>query len=104
MVARGTIALLLNLLLLLAVWGVGRTMARGREVEVGEVIRVLGTFRARVTLALFGFFILSIAIFGTLAFKTLSDGVGDAECGCTAGIKANTRGLDLWICSPVNAS
>ena len=72
MVARGTIALLLNLLLLLAVWGVGRTMARGREVEVGEVIRVLGTFRARVTLALFGFFILSIAIFGTLAFRTLS--------------------------------
>ena len=32
----------------------------------------LGSFRARVTLALFGFFFLSIAIFGTLAFQTLS--------------------------------
>ncbi len=44
-------------------------------------MRVLGSFRARVTLALFGFFVLSIAIFGTLAFQTLS---GAAERTATA--------------------
>ncbi len=73
MVARGTLALLLDLLLVLAIWEVGRAIARGRDVQLKETLRLLGSFRARVTLALFGFFFLSIAIFGTLAFRTLSD-------------------------------
>ncbi|MFH1764945.1 MAG: ATP-binding protein [Gemmatimonadota bacterium] len=81
MVARGTLALLLDLILVLALWGLGRAMARGREVDFTEILRVLGSFRARVTLALFGFFFLSIAIFGTLAFQTLS---GAAERTATA--------------------
>lgn len=72
MVARGTLALLLNLLLILALWGTARVMARGRELDLKEVRQFLGSFRARVTLALFAFFVLSIAIFGTLAFRTLS--------------------------------
>jgi len=72
MVARGTLALLFDLFLILAIWGVGRAMARGREFKRGKAIRALGSFRARVTLALFGFFSLSIAIFGTLAFQTLA--------------------------------
>ncbi len=81
MVARGTLALVLDLILILAIWGVGRTMSRGREVQPREALRVLGSFRARVTLALFGFFVLSIAIFGTLAFQTLS---GAAERAASA--------------------
>jgi signal transduction histidine kinase len=72
MVARGTLALVLDLLLILAIWGLGRTMSRGREFHPREALRFLSSFRARVTLALFGFFFLSIAIFGTLAFQTLS--------------------------------
>jgi len=47
-------------------------MALGREIQIREALTVLGSFRARVTLALFAFFFLSIAIFGTLAFQTLS--------------------------------
>jgi two-component system nitrogen regulation sensor histidine kinase NtrY len=81
MVARGTLALLLDLILVLTLWGVGRAMARGRELDLTETLRFLGSFRARVTLALFGFFSLSIAIFGTLAFQTLS---GAAERTATA--------------------
>jgi two-component system nitrogen regulation sensor histidine kinase NtrY len=72
MAARGTLALLFDLLLVLLIWGAGRAMAQGRDFEFREVSRTLGTFRTRVTLALFGFFLLSIAIFGTLAFRTLS--------------------------------
>jgi signal transduction histidine kinase len=72
MLARGTLALLLDALLILGLWGLGRVMSRGREVELEESWRILGSFRARVTLALFGFFSLSVAIFGTLAFQTLS--------------------------------
>jgi signal transduction histidine kinase/HAMP domain-containing protein len=72
MLARGTLAIVLDLFLILAIWGLGRTMSRGREVQPREALRILGSFRAKVTLALFGFFFLSIAIFGTLAFQTLS--------------------------------
>jgi two-component system, NtrC family, nitrogen regulation sensor histidine kinase NtrY len=81
LIARGTLVLCLNLLLVLTLWGMGRAMARGRELSVREAWRFLGTFRARVTLALFGFFLLSIAIFGTLAFRTLS---GAAQRTATA--------------------
>lgn len=72
MVARATLALLLDLLLLLLVWGTGRGLVLGREVRIRDALSFLGSFRARVTLALFGFFVLSIVIFGTLAFRTLS--------------------------------
>jgi two-component system nitrogen regulation sensor histidine kinase NtrY len=72
MLARGTLALLLDVLLILVFWVIGRIVARGREVQLEEALRILGSFRARVTLALFGFFLLSVAIFGTLAFQTLS--------------------------------
>jgi signal transduction histidine kinase len=81
MVARGTLALLLDLVLILAILGAGRAMALGRDIQPKDALRVLGSFRARVTLALFGFFFLSIAIFGTLAFQTLS---GAAERTATA--------------------
>jgi two-component system, NtrC family, nitrogen regulation sensor histidine kinase NtrY len=72
LIARGTLVLCLNLLVILALWGMGRALARGRELRIRETWGFLGTFRARVTMALFGFFLLSIAIFGTLAFRTLS--------------------------------
>ncbi len=72
LVARGTLALVLDLLAILLLLGVGHLIARGRETPVRDLLRVLGSFRARVTLALFGFFILSIVFFGTLAFQTLS--------------------------------
>jgi two-component system nitrogen regulation sensor histidine kinase NtrY len=70
--ARGTLSLILDLIVLLLVWAAGRLLLQGRDLELRRIFRVLGSFRARVTLALFGFFCLSIAIFGTLAFRTLS--------------------------------
>jgi signal transduction histidine kinase len=72
MIARGTLSLLFCLTLLLGIGGMGRALARGREVELPEALRTFGSFRARVTMALFGFFSLSIALFGTLAYRTLS--------------------------------
>ncbi|MFO8175472.1 MAG: ATP-binding protein, partial [Longimicrobiales bacterium] len=72
LVARGTLNLIGDLALVLLLLGGGRLLARGGEVRPGTVLRSMGSFRVRVTLALFGFFILSIAIFGTLAFQTLS--------------------------------
>lgn len=72
LVARGTLNLIGDLALVLVLLGTGRLLAHGGEVRPGTLLRMMGSFRARVTLALFGFFILSIAIFGTLAFQTLS--------------------------------
>jgi len=71
LVARGTLNLVLDLTLVLLLLGLGRLLARGGDVRPGSFLRVMGSFRARVTLALFGFFVLSVAIFGTLAFQTL---------------------------------
>jgi len=70
--ARGTLTLLLDLLGVLLMLAAGTLLFLGREIELRRVFRFIGSFRARVTLALFGFFLLSIAIFGTLAFRTLS--------------------------------
>ena len=70
--ARATLLMVLNLLLFLAFWIGGRALsgnAGGEELHFsGFVI----SFRARVTLALFGFFVLAIALFGTIAYRTLA--------------------------------
>jgi two-component system, NtrC family, nitrogen regulation sensor histidine kinase NtrY len=72
LLARATLLLALNLLVLLAFWGAGRVFAREpRPAGVGTW-RLLTSFRARVTLALFGFFLLSNAIFGTLAYRNIA--------------------------------
>ena len=70
-VARGSLILVMNLLLLVAFWVLGRALIDepgGRDVRVSELVI---SFRARVTLALFGFFALANALFGTVAYRTL---------------------------------
>jgi len=70
-VARGTLLILLDGVLVLLFWGLGRSLLR----EVGPPRPALRglviSFRARVTLALFGFFVLANALFGTLAYRTI---------------------------------
>ncbi len=70
--ARAFLLLVLLLALTLALDAAGRTVAEGSRLRPREWTAVLSSFRARVTLALFGFFVLSLAIFGTLAYRTLS--------------------------------
>ncbi len=84
LVARGTLTLVLDLILALLIWGVGQLLLQGQELEMRKAFRAMGNFRARVTLALFGFFFLSIAIFGTLAFQTLSN-AADRTASALAG-------------------
>lgn len=72
-VARGTLLLVLDLGLIFAFWLMGRGLLR--EVIPYEM-RLSGlviSFRARVTLALFAFFLLANAIFGTLAYESLDN-------------------------------
>lgn len=70
--ARGTLLLLLDLAIFLLFWTVGRALLREDNplgVHFGD--RAI-SFRARVTLALFGFFVLANAIFGTVAYRTIA--------------------------------
>jgi len=71
-VARSTLLTVLNVAILMAALLLGRLLhGEGRRAE----IRTFGlpiSFRGRVTLALFGFFALANAIFGTLAYQTLA--------------------------------
>lgn len=84
MVARGTLVLLLDLALFALIWGVGRVLSRGTQLPYERALQMLGGFRSRLTLALFGFFLLSLAIFGTLAFQTLT-GAAQRTASALAG-------------------
>ena len=70
--ARSTLLLTMNLGLFVLLWTLGRVMSRGGRPPWTEWKALFASFRARVTLALFGFFLLSIAIFGTLAYRTIT--------------------------------
>ncbi len=69
--ARATLLLALNLTLFVSFWLLGQALVRDlgrRSVRLG---RLTISFRARVTLALFGFFTIANAVFGTVAYRTL---------------------------------
>jgi len=70
--ARGTLLLVLDIASFLLFWVVGRALLQGGNplgVRLGAVVI---SFRARVTLALFGFFVLANAIFGSVAYRAIA--------------------------------
>ena len=71
-VARGTLLVLLDSLVILLLWALGQYVLVGRRPTVRTWTLPFSSFRARVTLALFGFFLVSAALFGTLAISTLN--------------------------------
>ena len=71
-VARGTLLVLGNGLAILLLWALGQYVLVGRRPTVRTWSNPFSSFRARVTVALFGFFLVSAAVFGTLAFRTLN--------------------------------
>ena len=71
--ARSTLLLTGNVALFALLWTLGRVLRHGRRPAWTEWRGLFISFRARVTVALFAFFLLSNAIFGTLAYGTLTD-------------------------------
>jgi signal transduction histidine kinase/HAMP domain-containing protein len=72
-VARATLLLVLDLVLFFSLWLVGQGLVNDigrRDVRLSPFVI---SFRARVTLALFGFFALANALFGTVAYRTLNE-------------------------------
>ncbi len=72
LLARGTLLLLLNLAVLTAVWATGRWMGEGLRPGGRGWRGWIRSFRARVTLALFAFFLVPTLAFGALAYQTLA--------------------------------
>jgi len=70
--ARGSLLLVLNLLVFSAFWVLGRGLLLDVVPSETRISGLVISFRARVTLALFGFFALANALFGTLAYRTLT--------------------------------
>lgn len=70
--ARATLLLVIDLLLFLALRAAGRGFLRDALPKDLRWSRLMISFRARVTLALFGFFVLANAIFGTLAYRSIA--------------------------------
>ena len=76
--ARATLLLVANLLTFLLLRAVGRSFLRERGSRSLRWSGLGVSFRARVTLALFGFFVLAVALFGTLAYRTIEGTSGRA--------------------------
>ncbi len=70
--ARGTLLVLGDVALILLLWTLGQFVLVGRRPAVRSWTNPFASFRAKVTWALFAFFVLSAAVFGSLAFRTLS--------------------------------
>ncbi|MEX1258162.1 MAG: ATP-binding protein [Gemmatimonadota bacterium] len=75
-IARGTLLLFLNLAVLALVWTLGRWVGEGSLGRIGPAFGALSSFRGRVTLALFAFFLVPTVLFGTLAYRTLAGASG----------------------------
>jgi len=70
--SRAGLLILLNLAVLAAVWGAGRSLIAHRRRPRRAWTASLASFQARVTLVLFLFVLLPSLAFGTLAYQTLS--------------------------------
>jgi len=76
--ARGMLVLVLDLGLLVVLWYVG-CAARGAAPKPRHGwLRWMGSFRARITVALFGFFLLPTAVFGWATYSALAGEVARA--------------------------
>ena len=72
-VARGTLLVLANSLVILLLWALGQFVLVGRRPMVRAWRNPFSSFRAKVTLALFWVFPGGGHPFGTVAFRTLND-------------------------------
>ena len=81
MFARANLLFALNAVVLFAVWLASFWLLRGRPPLPADWRTLFSSFRGRVTWTLFGFFLLSNAVFGTLAYRTLA---GASERTATA--------------------
>ena len=69
--ARATLLLVLNLVLFSVLWVAGRALLGDPLPPEARLSALVISFRARVTLALFAFFLMANALFGTIAYRSL---------------------------------
>ena len=79
--ARATLLLVLSLVVFSTMWLLSVALVGFRLSVPGDWRRLFTSFRARVTWTLFGFFVLSNVVFGTLAYRNLA---GASERTATA--------------------
>ncbi|MFW6199320.1 MAG: ATP-binding protein [Gemmatimonadota bacterium] len=79
--ARGTLLLALDLGILGLLFGSGLVLTSRRIVPVRKLSAAFRTFQGRVTVALFGFFVLSVSFLGLVGYRALA---GAAERTATA--------------------
>ncbi len=70
--ARGALLLLASVAALLLLWTLGRRLSSPGPLPMAQATAALTSFRGRVTLALFAFFLVPTILFGMLAYRTLS--------------------------------
>ncbi len=92
--ARGALVVILDVFLLLGVWAVGRWVILGHVIRPAESWLGLASFQARVTVALFGFFLVPALAFATVASGTL-DGAALRTAEALAGRAVTDAAADF---------
>jgi len=98
--ARGVLLLALDLAILTLLWILGRAALGSPPTPTGGWRALIGSFRLRVTVALFCFFLLPAVLFGTLAYRALA-----GEASRTARVvaeRAAAQAVALYPESPGN--
>ena len=72
LVARGVLLIGANLLVFVLLWLGGRAWRGERVAPVGGWFGFVGSFRARITVALLAFFLLPTVVFGLVAYRALA--------------------------------
>src|SRR5262249_13581827 len=72
LVARGVLLIAADLLIFVLLWLGGRAWRGEKVAPPGGWLSVVGSFRARITVALLAFFLLPTVIFGLVAYRALA--------------------------------
>ncbi len=72
LVARGVLLIAGDVLVFVLLWLAGRALRGETVAPVGGWLSVVGSFRARITVALLAFFLLPTALFGLVAYRALA--------------------------------
>jgi signal transduction histidine kinase len=82
-IARGALLATVDLLVLALIWAIAHALAGGGPPPLSPWVPALGSFRMRVTLALFLFFLAPALAFGAVAFRALA-GTAEREAEAAA--------------------
>ncbi|MEN8376098.1 MAG: HAMP domain-containing sensor histidine kinase, partial [Gemmatimonadota bacterium] len=99
-IARGVLLIVVDLLALALIWGFAHNLAGSPRPPPAPWIPAPGSFRSRVTLALFFFFLVPTLAFGAVAYRTVA-GAAEREAEATVS-RSSAQAVDVFAAAGGN--